>query len=164
MATPNEKFDFDLLHRAGIIHQPVDELSKLSTEASDKKEINDYIPKFTDEDKPPRIVIACFECDTPKDVASEEAKAIFIEAEKQEKIIDEVEFLAEQGEDDFCNQMSLTVGTTNSAFSYDKDGFLVLLSPTDGAVQLLAPATFRELMLRISNFPTVEGNPGSRKK
>lgn len=50
----------------------------------------DDIPTLTDEDNKPRILLACFECDTSKDVAFEGAEDFFVEADQRETFIDEV--------------------------------------------------------------------------
>lgn len=51
----------------------------------------------------------------------------------------------------------------NSEFSYDKVGLLVRLSPKDGSVLKLFPVKLRELIIRISHYPSMEGHPGGRK-
>lgn len=75
-----------MAHRAGIIHQAADALTRLPTEASDKTEINVDIPTLTDEDKPLSIVLSCFELDTPKEATYEEAEYFLFEAEKKKAL------------------------------------------------------------------------------
>lgn len=57
------KFDFEVFHLVCIVHQASYALSILPTSAADTAKIEEDILALSDDDKPPLITIACFECD-----------------------------------------------------------------------------------------------------
>lgn len=63
---------------------------------SDKKDINNYLRKLTDEDRSPFIVLSCFAFDTPIEFSLEESEAFSVEADEPETFIDQNKILSKQ--------------------------------------------------------------------
>lgn len=59
------------------------------------------------------------------------------------------EFIRKQAEENLCKQMAKTIGAPESAYTYEKVGFLVLRSHIDGSIQNFNPKTLQDKTLYI---------------
>lgn len=86
-----------------------------------------------------------------------------VEEERQETFVDKVKFLFEKSKEDFCNQIILILCISNSAFSHEKDCFLVRSSKIYSSIQKPVLVKFRERMLHLSHYPILAGLFGGLK-
>lgn len=146
-----------------MIHQSADAPLRLPTESTDKKEVNDDFPALTSDEKPPRTVIECFECDQITPLSGSGTKSIEVVAPmEQESVITTEEFLKEEATDENCSRMGESVKLPRSTFKYDQDGSLFRTSTADGAVQRVAPASIRNRLLHLAHYRILAGHPGGR--
>lgn len=66
--------------------------------------------------------------------------------------ISTAKFLAEHSKDPFCWQLQSTVETSGSDCSYNRDGFLILVTPIGGGIQKVIP---RSLQARLYTRITI---------
>lgn len=143
------------MHRAGVVHQAADSLSRLPTGAADESEIKDDIKTLDEDERPPRVAIEFFQCEKFDTAGMEDSETFAIETgveESQnfdEEIISPEEFLSEQKKENFCRQMTTTFGLPKFDLSYDQDGLLVCIYRMDGAVQILVPVSLRRRFLQL---------------
>lgn len=71
-------------------------------------------------------------------------------------------FINEQGNDQYCSQVSFTLQFAGLMYNYDRNGFLTQKSPMDRAVQKVVLTLLRARLLYQSHFLTPSGHPGER--
>lgn len=74
-----------------------------------------------------------------------------------------MEFIQNQARDHKCRQASMTVGKSNTRFSYTEDGVLVRVSPTYSALQKYVPTALDARFLRLCHYVLLAGYPGERQ-
>ena len=129
------EYDYELQYRPGVKHQLADGVSRLRTDGGDTEPVDDEVPCFTvqcDEGSEP--LLDMLHWDPPQD-RPDGCHALAITAEEREAASTSVEeFLRQQAEDAFCRFAAETVGTPNSKFDIDRNGFLVRKPPLDGTL------------------------------
>lgn len=141
-----------------------DALSRLTTDSTDETEMDYDFLKLSSDDNPPRVVIACFECDhvdAPVDRNTTEPE--IIAPVEQEVLITPSDSLKEQSSDKYWTDVGNSVCLPGSSFTYDQDGFLVRQSPIDGAVQRVVTVSLRNRLLYLAHYPLLVGHPGGRR-
>lgn len=77
-------FDFEVIRRAGIFHQAVNSLSRLPTDAADKPEMEEDFQTLYDDEKSPRVSIACFQFDECEGAEIEDSEILTTETAVEE--------------------------------------------------------------------------------
>lgn len=72
------------------------------------------------------------------------------------------EFITLQETDPYCIQAANTVGQLVSAYSYDRNEYLVRLAKLVVSLQKVVPKTRKATMMYLSNYRVIAGHPGGR--
>lgn len=157
------KFAFKVIHRAVEKQQAVDALSRLSTNVTADRNIDDEIPLLAilqqSRKEERQILCSCQDCD---DVTVNSKPHQILTAEANDVELSTIaDFVLAKRKDAFCNQMKQLARTPNCLFTFDKNGLLVSQASLDQPIHKLVPNHLSPIILYLAHHSTSAGHPAN---
>lgn len=148
------EYDFDILHRPGIVHQDADALSRLPTTGNDTAPLDDEIPVLLFESTTD-VGDDCIIClhDDEEEFVPDTGLVVVLAIEAQNTDVQPVsteELLNAQSSDVYCKELVKSIGFAKSQFTRDRHGFLVRGSTIDGALQKVIPKSLQASLIFVA--------------
>lgn len=155
------EFDFEVVHRDGVKHQAVEAQSRIPTDGTDNKPLEEEFPALglAGSTKMDDTTTTIFALEANKNTP---ANSVTNTDGTDTTPPTLAEFINAQFADELCKNATRWLSQIGTEFKFNKDGALVRRAPIDIALQKLVQQSLRQRLLNLSNPPSLCGHPGQR--
>ena len=166
-----QEYYYDITHQPGAQHKAADALSRILTDGTDRRPLDDEVPTVNvadwidhHEGAYGEEFLAFFN-DFPDSLSrfDGEPQVYALEQDLEVQPVTKEELVREQREDPLCKRSRNDSREKHSLFEEEEDGLLVLLSPIDGARQKVVPKPLQSRFLYLAHYPLTAGHPQEKK-